>query len=81
VLLINLANPPRLLLSLGLFVLGVLLFFGCLQGLHRQLLAARLPAATSWNGQASSTRAPTSRSGPARRRPWVRRRSPFRLPR
>jgi hypothetical protein len=27
--------------TLGLFLLGVLLFFGCLQGLHRQLAAAR----------------------------------------
>jgi hypothetical protein len=41
VLLINLANSLRLLLSLGLFLLGVLLFFGCLEGLHRQLLTAR----------------------------------------
>jgi hypothetical protein len=38
---INLAYPLRLLLSLGLFLLGVGVFFGCLQGLHRQLLAAR----------------------------------------
>jgi hypothetical protein len=41
VLLVSVANPPRLLLVLGLFLLGVLLFFGCLQGLHRQLVAAR----------------------------------------
>jgi len=41
VLLINLAYPLRLLLSLGLFLLGVLVFFGCLDGLHRQLLTAR----------------------------------------
>ncbi len=41
VLVINLAYPPRLLLSLGLFLLGVLVFFGCLEGLHRQLLTAR----------------------------------------
>jgi len=41
VLLISFANPLRLLLLLGLFLAGVLLFFGCLQGLHRQLVAAR----------------------------------------
>ena len=41
VLVINFANPLGLLLILGLFLLGVLVFFGCLQGLHRQLLAAR----------------------------------------
>jgi hypothetical protein len=41
VLVINLANPLRLPLRLGLFLLGVLFFFACLQGLHRQLLAAR----------------------------------------
>jgi hypothetical protein len=40
VLVVNLAYPLRLLLSLGLFLLGVLVFFGCLQGLHRQLLTA-----------------------------------------
>src|SRR5919112_1360426 len=36
VLLINFANPLGLLLILGLFLLGVLVFFACLQGLHRQ---------------------------------------------
>src|SRR5215207_1848088 len=41
VLLITVSNPVRLLLSLGLFLLGVLVFYGCLHGLHRQLLAAR----------------------------------------
>jgi hypothetical protein len=41
VLVITVANPLRLLLSLGLFLLGVGVFFACLQGLHRQLLAAR----------------------------------------
>jgi hypothetical protein len=50
VLLINLANPLRLLLSLGLFLLGVVVFFGCLQGLHRQLLAARRHF-LEWAGQ------------------------------
>jgi cbb3-type cytochrome oxidase subunit 3 len=34
VLVINFANPLGLLLILGLFLLGVLVFFGCLQGLH-----------------------------------------------
>jgi multisubunit Na+/H+ antiporter MnhC subunit len=50
VLLINLANPVRLLLLLGLFLLGVLVFFGCLQGLHRQLLSARRHY-LEWAGQ------------------------------
>jgi hypothetical protein len=50
VLLVNFANPPRLLLTLGLFLLGVLLFFGCLQGLHRQLAAARRHF-LEWAGQ------------------------------
>jgi hypothetical protein len=50
VLVINLAYPLRLLLSLGLFLLGVGVFFGCLQGLHRQLLAARRHY-LEWAGQ------------------------------
>lgn len=50
VLVITVANPLRLLLSLGLFLLGVLVFFGCLQGLHRQLLAARRHY-LDWAGQ------------------------------
>ncbi len=50
VLVINLAYPRRLLLSLGLFLLGVLVFFACLQGLHRQLLAARRHY-LEWAGQ------------------------------
>jgi hypothetical protein len=50
VLLINLANPLRLLLILGLFLLGVGVFFGCLEGLHRQLLAARRHY-LEWAGQ------------------------------
>ena len=50
VLVVNLANPPRVLLSLGLFLLGVLAFFACLQGLHRQLLAARRHY-LDWAGQ------------------------------
>jgi hypothetical protein len=50
VLVISLANPTGLLLSLGLFLLGVLVFFGCLQGLHRQLLAARRHY-LEWAGQ------------------------------
>jgi hypothetical protein len=50
VLLVNLANPLGLLLLLGLFLLGVLVFFGCLQGLHRQLLAARRHY-LEWAGQ------------------------------
>jgi hypothetical protein len=47
---INLAYPLRLLLSLGLFLLGVLVFFACLQGLHHQLLAARRHY-LEWAGQ------------------------------
>jgi hypothetical protein len=50
VLVVNLAYPLRLLLSLGLFLLGVGVFFGCLQGLHRQLLAARRHY-LEWAGQ------------------------------
>jgi hypothetical protein len=50
VLVINLAYPLRLLLSLGLFLLGVGVFFGCLQGLHRQLLTARRHY-LEWAGQ------------------------------
>ena len=50
VLLITIANPLRLLLSLGLFLLGVLIFFACLHGLHRQLLAARRHY-LDWAGQ------------------------------
>jgi hypothetical protein len=41
VLVVNFANPLGLLLLLGLFLLGVLVFFACLQGLRRQLVAAR----------------------------------------
>lgn len=41
VLVINFANPLGLLLLLGLFLRGVGIFFGCLQGLHHQLLATR----------------------------------------
>ena len=50
VLVINFAYPLRLLLSLGLFLLGVLVFFGCLQGLHRQLVTARRRY-LEWAGQ------------------------------
>jgi hypothetical protein len=50
VLVVNLANPLGLLLSLGLFLLGVGVFFGCLQGLHHQLLAAR-GHCLEWAGQ------------------------------
>ena len=50
VLVITVANPLRLLLSLGLFRLGVGVFFACLQGLHRQLLAARHHY-LAWAGQ------------------------------
>jgi hypothetical protein len=50
VLVINFANPVGLLLILGLFLLGVLVLFGCLQGLHRQLLAARRHH-LAWAGQ------------------------------
>ncbi len=50
VLVVNFANPLGLLLLLGLFLLGVLVFFACLQGLHRQLLAARRHY-LEWAGQ------------------------------
>jgi cbb3-type cytochrome oxidase subunit 3 len=50
VLVINFANPLGLLLLLGLFLMGVAVFFGCLQGLHHQLLAARRHY-LEWAGQ------------------------------
>jgi cbb3-type cytochrome oxidase subunit 3 len=50
VLVVNFANPLGLLLLLGLFLLGVGVFFGCLQGLHHQLLAARRHY-LEWAGQ------------------------------
>jgi hypothetical protein len=50
VLVVNFANPVGLLLLLGLFLLGVLVFFACLQGLHRQLVAARRHY-LEWAGQ------------------------------
>jgi hypothetical protein len=50
VLVIIFANPLGLLLILGLFLLGVLVFFGCLQSLHRQLVAARRHY-LQWAGQ------------------------------
>jgi hypothetical protein len=50
VLVVNVANPIGLLLLLGLFMLGVLVFFACLQGLHHQLLAAR-GHYLAWAGQ------------------------------
>jgi hypothetical protein len=50
VLLVNFANPIGLLLILGLFLLGVLVFFACLEGLHHQLLAARRHY-LEWAGQ------------------------------
>jgi hypothetical protein len=50
ILVVNVANPIGLLLLLGLFLLGVLVFFACLQGLHHQLLAARRHY-LEWAGQ------------------------------
>ena len=50
VLVVNVTNPIGLLLSLGLFLLGVGVFFACLEGLHRQLLAARRHY-LAWAGQ------------------------------
>jgi cbb3-type cytochrome oxidase subunit 3 len=50
VLVVNFANPIGLLLILGLFLLGVGVFFACLQGLHHQLLAARRHY-LEWAGQ------------------------------
>jgi hypothetical protein len=78
VLLINLANPPRLLLLLGLFLLGWGSSSAACKGCTGSCWP---PAATTWNGPASCTHAPTSRFGLARWRPWASRRSPFRLPR
>jgi hypothetical protein len=62
VLVINFAYPLRLLLSLGLFLLGVLVFFGCLQGLHQQLLAARRHY-QHWAGQLYARALEPVRSG------------------
>ncbi len=59
---VNFANPIGLLLSLGLFLLGVLVFFGCLQGLHRQLLTARLHY-LQWAGQLYARALEPVRSG------------------
>jgi hypothetical protein len=50
ILALNLANPLGLLLLLGLFLLGVGVFFGCLQGPHHQLVTARLQY-LEWAGQ------------------------------
>jgi hypothetical protein len=50
ILLVNFTNPVGLLFILGLFLLGVLVFFACLEGLHRQLLAARRHY-LAWAGQ------------------------------
>jgi hypothetical protein len=50
VLVLNVTNPLGLLLILGLFLLGVGVFFACLEGLHRQLLAARRHY-LAWAGQ------------------------------
>ena len=77
-LLINLANPVRLLLLLGLFLLGVLVFFGCLQGLHRQLLSARRHY-LEWAGQLYAHAYEPIRSGSLAA--LAGRCRPFRLPR
>jgi hypothetical protein len=50
VLVVNVTNPIGLLLLLGLFLLGVGVFFACLEGLHHQLLAARRHY-LAWAGQ------------------------------
>jgi hypothetical protein len=47
---VNFTNPIGLLFILGLFLLGVVVFFACLEGLHRQLLAARRHY-LAWAGQ------------------------------
>jgi hypothetical protein len=62
VLAVNLANPLGLLLILGLFLLGVLVFFACLQGLHRQLVAARRHY-LEWAGQLYAHAYESIRSG------------------
>jgi hypothetical protein len=62
VLLVSLTNPPILLLGLGLFLLGVAAFFGCLQGLHRQLLAARRHY-LAWAGELYARAYEPARSG------------------
>jgi hypothetical protein len=62
VLVVNVAYPLRLLVSLGLFLLGVGVFFGCLQGLHRQLVAARRHY-LEWAGQLYARAVEPIRSG------------------
>lgn len=62
VLAISVANPVRLLLDLGLSLLGVLVFFGGLEGLHRQLLAARRHY-LAWAGQLYAQASEPIRSG------------------
>ncbi len=62
VLVINFANPLGLLLILGLFLLGVLVFFACLQGLHQQLMAARRHY-LAWAGQLCARAYEPIRSG------------------
>jgi hypothetical protein len=62
VLVLNLTNPFGLLLGLGLFLLGVGIFFGCLQGLHQQLLAARRHY-LAWAGELYKRAYEPARSG------------------
>jgi hypothetical protein len=50
VVVVNFTNPIGLLFILGLFLVGVVVFFACLEGLHRQLLAARRHY-LAWAGQ------------------------------
>src|SRR5512133_1394197 len=78
VLAISLANPLHLLLDLGLFLLGC---WSSLPACKACTGSCLPPAATIWTGPASCTRAPTSRFGPARWRPWASRRSSCRRPR
>jgi hypothetical protein len=78
VLLVNFAYPLRLLLTLGLFPLGC---WSSSPACRACAGSCWPPAATTWSGPASCTPAPTSRSGPARRRPWASRPSRSRRPR
>ncbi len=62
IVVVNFTNPVGLLFILGLFLLGVGIFFACLEGLHRQLLAARRHY-LAWAGQLYARAYEPMRSG------------------
>src|SRR5829696_4237377 len=78
VLVVNVANPLGLLLILGLFLLGVLVFLAACKACTGSWWR---PAATTWSGPVSCMRGPTSRFGRGRWPPWASRRNSCRRPR